>query len=469
MRDTMLRDYPGRYALAGPGRPPSATIAGKPGAPDPAWRSVLGAALLAYALAGLFIYALRDSPWTGLLLANVTLCLLLVFLIPSGARWLVLAYPVIISISSQLFVIPFTELGDGPAYDSVVRQYFDTLTGVFDWNSWVFQDDLLTSFKNSSPGILPFFYLPERLFLLPSPADYYLWQSTIHIGLVGLIAIIIRVWNALSRRHFVPMILFSAMGPSFFDLGAAPTRHEFTFFGIFLFFISYVSVQRSLTPAKVISLISAVLIILISKAPLMLPVLLFVILDLVVINPKLSKFRFLYIGAALVFGFAYLGRFLLSQTGSYLTGIASDTSGSMGYLTRVPVIGLVAKFIFAILAPFPWAKANYFIETYYGGNWLLFLAHVGSSLFGVYFFIIIALRWRAILSHPDTELRQILCYGVVMSSSVLAGATAFHTYILIYFPFFAALLSYPKLAVHPMTPLLAVGALELAMALAGAI
>lgn len=433
---------------------------------DPDWRGILGAALFAYVLAGLSIYTLRDSPWTGLLLANVILCLLLVFLIPSKARWLVLAYPVIISISSQLFVTPFTELGDGPAYDAVVRQYFDTLTGVFDWNAWVFQDDILANFKNASFGILPFYYIPERLFVSPSPSDYYLWQSAIHIGLVGIILVLIRFWRVLEKRHFVPMVLFSAIGPSFLDLGAAPTRHVFTFFGVFLFFVSYMALQRALTPGKIIAISASVLIILISKAPLMLPALIFVLLDLLVLNRHVSKFNLLYIGSALVLGFAYLGRFLFTQTGNYLTGIAIDDVGGMGYLTKVPIIGPIAKFVFALLAPFPWSKAGYFIEFTYGGNWLLFLVHVGSSLFGIYFFITIALRWRALISHPDMELRQILSYGCIMSLSILAGATAFHVYLLIYFPFFAVLLSYPKLGVHPVMPILAVGALELAMAIA---
>jgi hypothetical protein len=460
----MLTNHPDRYAIAGFNPPASVMAPNQNAAFDSNWRGILGAALAAYLFAALSIYTLRDSPWIGLLLANVALCLLLAFLIPSKARWLVLAYPVIISLSSQLYITPFTELGDGPAYDSIVHQYFDTLSGVFDWNSWVFQDELLTNFKNASLGILPLYYIPERLFSSPDPSEYYLWQSTLHIGLVGIILVLIRFWNTLEKRHFVPMILFAAIGPSFFDLGASPTRHVVTFFGIFLFFVSYISLQRSLTPGKIIGIGASVFLILISKAPLMLPALLFVLVDLLIFNKRVSKFNFLYVGAALILGFWYLGRFLFTQTGAYLTGIAQDDVGGMGYLTRVPLIGPFVKFVLALLAPFPWSKAGYFIEYTYGGNWLLFLAHVGSSLCGIYFFVIVALRWRALIGHADIELRQTLTFGCIMSLSILAGASAFHAYLLIYFPFFAILLAYPKLGVHPLIPVVAVGALELAMA-----
>lgn len=428
---------------------------------------LLGAALATYAAAALFIYILRDTPWVGLTLANVVFCLLLVLLTPSKARWLFLVYPIIISILGNLYPTPFTEVGDGPAYESVVQQYFDTFTGTFYWNSWVFQDQILTTFKNGSFGILPFYFLPEYLFSSPLPTDYFLWQSVWHVGLVALAATLARLWGVLEPRHFLPIFLFAIIGPSFLDLLSAPTRHVLTFFGVLLFFISYLAVRRSVSPVRVAGLGLAVVIILISKAPLMLPAFLFVLVDLTFIDRRLSKFRLILIGGALVLGFALLGGYLLTQTRNYMTGIAMDDVGSMGFLTKIPVIGLLAKFVFALLAPFPWSKASFFVETLYGGNWLAFLAHVGSSLFGVYFFVILALRWRMIVAHPNIEFRQTVAFGAIMSLSIIAGATSFHVYLLIYFPFFAVLLAYPRLGVHPLIPVIGVGMIELTMAIAG--
>lgn len=140
----------------------------------------------------------------------------------------------------------------------------------------------------------------------------------------------------------------------------------------------------------------------------------------------------------------------------YQTTLDYEETGKLGAATfsglaQLPIIGWVVKYVYALLAPFPWSEAPFFIAGTYAGNGLLFFMHVLSSLAGLYLILVVILRWRAIWA-CDTELKQMITYGVIMSLSILKGAVGFHSYLLIYFPMFAPLLIIRRFRINPLMP-----------------
>ena len=66
----------------------------------------------------------------------------------------------------------------------------------------------------------------------------------------------------------------------------------------------------------------------------------------------------------------------------------------------------------------------------------------------------------------EPDLKRCVAFGLIMSLSILQGATGFHVYILIYFPFLAPLFAYRQLLVSPLLPIGFVLVLEGVMAVA---
>ncbi len=129
--------------------------------------------------------------------------------------------------------------------------------------------------------------------------------------------------------------------------------------------------------------------------------------------------------------------------------IAESGAATFGGLVQWPVIGWVVKYVYAILAPFPWSEAPLFIDWNYGGNTLLFLMHVLSALSGLYLFLVMIIKYRLIID-SDVGLKKMIIYGLIMSLSILKGSTGFHTYLLIYFPFLAPLFGIKQFRINPM-------------------
>lgn len=415
----------------------------------------------------IFIAFFVETPRIGILLADATLCLLLAISIRSRFSGLFLLHPALILFSSILFSEPFTSLGDGEAYDAVVKQYIDTSTGTLILTSWVFENDIFSVLKTASFGILPTIFIPEYIFGSSDHEVYYLWQATFHTALVSVAVTLARVWRALDMRHLTPIALYSVMGPSFFDLGATPTRHFVTYFGMLLFLVSYLAIRNRFSLGRALGMTSAISVILLSKAVLIGLVLVFVLTDQFLLSRKQKKATSLLFKGVAIAGVLASWGFMVEKSQQYSSGIATEGAATFGYLANIPLVGIVFKFIFALLSPFPWRKAGFFIETTYGGNWLLFLSHVGSSLFGTYLFVLLLLRWRSLLRHPNVELRIILLFGVVMSLSILGGATGFHTYLLIYFPFLSTVLAWPKLKIPALLPFTFVAFVEASMLVVG--
>jgi hypothetical protein len=414
--------------------------------------------LIVFSLSGLSFYILRDWPHAAILIADLIFCFYLTTLFKSKYRYLFFIHPVFLLIASQLYDTPFLEGGDGLAYAAVVSQYIDPTFTATRLNDWLGTLGLFGLFNYAHFGATPVYVVPKYFFASHADDVYYLWQGTFHVVLCAAAITMARLWRAVSDKYLFAMALFAVVSPSFFDLGAAPTRHIVTFISVFFLFIAYTAFGQKFSAARVIGVIVGIMLVLISKAALLLPFFLFVFVDQILLTgAKLNRRKLILIALTGV-GLAYVGNYLLNTFVRY-EEIATTGAATFSEYTQLPLLGWVVKFVYALLAPFPWSEAPHFIATNYGGNWLLFLMHTLSSLTGLYLFFIMLIHARRVF-HYDPELTRLLVYGLIMSLSILRGAIGFHTYLLIYFPFFAPLLFIKKYQLNLVMPLGFIALLE---------
>lgn len=407
----------------------------------------------------LFIFA--DAPYAAILMLDILLCTYLVSLFKSKYRYIFFLHPLILFISSQLFSTPFLQAGDGEAYRGVVASYLNTRDLTFNISGLFSDFSTLDFFKYTSLGVVPTFAVPEFFFNKPADGVYYVWQGTFHVFLCALVVTLARTWRVLDGKYLYSMALFAVVSPTFFELGTAPTRHLVTFVGVFLLFITHLAVVQRLTVTRAMWFAVAVMLVLISKAPLLAPYMIFVTVDLFFIRRiKLNAKGALFVGL-LALGALLMGPYLYDTTLAYeQTG--KEGAATFSGLTQLPIIGWIVKYIYALLAPFPWSEAPTYIATIYAGNGLLFFMHTLSSLTGLYLFSVVIMKWRAILA-SDTELKQMVAFGLIMSLSILKGSTGFHGYLSIYFPLLAPLLAIRRFQINPLLPIGFVVFLEMFM------
>ncbi len=402
-------------------------------------------------LGGLAFFYLQDWPYAAILITDLILCIYLTTLFKSKYRYLFLLHPGILLISSQLYVTPFLDGGDGPAYARVVAEYVDSSIMEGQLNDLLGGFDLFGLLKHASFGVAPIYVVPEYFFTSPADAVYYLWQGAFHVILSSVAITMARLWRAVNDKYLFAMSIFAVVSPSFFDLGTAPTRHIVTFISVFFLFIAYTAIRQKLSVSRAIGLTFSIVLVMISKTVLLLPFFIFVFVDQIFLSDvRLNRSNFILITLTGV-GILFTGTYLLDTFVSYQE-TATTGGATFSGNAQLPLAGWVVRYVYALLSPFPWSEAPLIIATTYGGNWLLFVMHVLSSLIGLYMFLIMLVHVRRVFNH-DPELTRLLLYGVIMSLSILRGSIGFHVYLLIYFPFFAPLLAIKKYRVSLMVPL----------------
>jgi hypothetical protein len=387
---------------------------------------------------------LADVPYAAILVLDIFFCAYIVNLFKTKYKYIFFLHPLILFASSQLFTDSFLNAGDGEAYGGVIASYLNTKYLSFNFSLLSDNYSILEFFKYTSLGVVPTYAIPEFFFGNPVEAVYYLWQGTFHVFLCALVFTLAHTWRVLDGKYLFSMALFAVVSPTFFEVGTAPTRHFVTFFGVVLLFISHLAVVQRFT-------LSRVMVVLISRAPLLLPYVIFFAIDMYYIRRIKLDARL-----AMLVGFLMLGVLLM---GDYFYDIffAYDETSKTGAatfsgLTQWPIIGGGIKYVYALLAPFPWSKAPHFIATTYAGNGLLFFMHILSALTGLYLFFVVILKHRVILD-ADTALKQMVAFGLIMSMSILKGSTGFHFYLSIYFPMLAPLLAIRRLQISPLIPI----------------
>lgn len=390
--------------------------------------------LLACVAGGLVLISLTDLPLFSMFLVDLIFSLYLCSIFSQKTRLLFLLHPFVMLLSNQFYEVSFLELGDGDAYRVVVEQYIDNpalIASVFE------SFGMIGAFKFLSLGILPVYAIPKYLYVAPESGVYYLWQGVFHVTLVALCVTLAKAWKVFRLDYLLAISLFAAVSPTFYKVGIAPTRHIVTFAAVFLFYISFVALFQRFSIGRLAGVLAAVALVAISKFPLFIPIIIFGGYYTIFERKgggTLKKFIFfiILIAAALIGFDEFFSKVVEYQENS------SSGAATFSGLVNIPLIGMFFKYLYALLAPFPWHEAPLFVETLFGGNYFLFFMSMLSSLTGIYFFARLIRYWKPLVKHYS-DIRPPIVFGLIMSSSILFGSTGFQMYLMIYYPFFAPL------------------------------
>jgi hypothetical protein len=369
-------------------------------------------------------------------------------------------HPIILGIALYFYDAPFLQLGDAQIYFDVVNHYYagnrDFISEALDVIS---QLGLFGALAQLNLAITPFILIPQNLYESPSSEIYFLWQTTLSIILISLCATLATRWKCIREDYLFYIILYCVISPSFFELRSNLNRYGMLFFGVLLFYISFIALQKKTDAFKLAGLSTAIIAIAITKFLLLIPIFIFCIWFYIFAKRSiLSIFLLVTIGIITV-----TITFSITQISTLYSRyiyIASTGAKTFSFLIDLPVIGYPIKLVYALLSPFPWHKAEQLTISTYGGNYFIFVMHIFSALFGVYFFSNIVLRFRSLFS-LNSDLTYALTFGLIMSSSVFFGAIGYHAYLLIYFPFFAVLFAVPQYKISWLIPIAVVLSTEL--------
>lgn len=432
--------------------------------------------MLALAVSYTLLNALSGLPLGAVLCADLVLCGFIAGLFPGiRYRWLVFLYPVLVFLISQSFTGSWFDAGDGLAYTPAAEKvyshgFFAVAQSIMDSYGTA---SIFRVAKVMSPGASLGYVLAFHLFDLstdPRVQDVFVAsQGFVFLCLVGLIATIVRKWQLLDERFAFSFIAFLLISPTVLEFNAVPSRHLVTLAGLSLLCVTHFALLQKIAASRIAFYALAIVIVVMSKAPLLLPYLAFVYLSTRRFLSRSSIFIFALLAFAAIFvfpdSFSYYGTIFGAYDNFRTMGMATFGSDIM----EIPVIGWAVKYLYALLSPFPWFKYEHFVSTNYAGSYLLFVIHMLSSLTGLYFFSVLILRWKRILNlfRTDFQFRVFIVFGLVMSTSIIAGAPGFHTYLSIYFPFFAPLLIYKGLRVNYMIPIAFAFVANMAAAMVG--
>jgi len=144
-------------------------------------------------------------------------------------RYIFLLHPIILLLSSLFYSVPFLQLGDGEAYQIVVDQYSESAGFLEMFGSF----KLLDAFKYMSLGVAPVYLVPIYFYGNPASSIYYLWQGLYSVILIAISVTLAKSFAVIRNEYLLMIALFAVVSPSFYDLGAAPTRHTVTFISVF--------------------------------------------------------------------------------------------------------------------------------------------------------------------------------------------------------------------------------------------
>jgi hypothetical protein len=391
---------------------------------------------------GIFCFNIFSTiPTLSFFIFDLILCLFL-YLIFSHNKYsfLFLLHPIILSISSFLFTKVYLESGDSAAYQDVVFQYINPNTlenNISEVLNFGFDNDIIGFFKYTSLGVAPVFVIPIYFFKNFNDYNYFQLQGVIHVVLSIIGILLAKKWKTFDSKRLYEISIFLILSPSFFDLiGSGITRHILTNFSIFLVFISLFSLKQTITLNKVLWHLFSLLILIISKAPLILPYLVYLIFDYIIINKKITFTRAIIFSLFFII-FSFVLLYFSNTIYSYSENISSET-GTFSVITSIPFIGIIFKYLYSIVSPFPWYDFNW-LKSNYSGNFILAILHIFSSVFALQLFLIILFRWKEVTS-IDLQLKKMIFFFLIMSTSIIFGTTGFHNYLLIFFSIVSPLL-----------------------------
>lgn len=339
-------------------------------------------------------------------------------------------YPILVFIASNFFDFDFLSLGDGISYYREYKKYYlnDSLAIQIDG-----LNGLLDYLKVVNLGIAPLYYIINGIIDSQESEVYFSLQGTYYLSLM-YIAILLTYTGKNQYSQVFKIVSTSCIFlPFIFELLSAPTRHVVTLVAGFLIYFSYKNIIANLNFYNMFVLSIALSLLLISKAVLIPLFIIFVVFDLYFYQ-KASKNNILIILLLAFLLPIFLNFELLTNYLTKYINISETGASTFSSLTNIWIIGWVIKYIYAILSPFPWITDAYALDLIYGGNIILYINHIFSSLLVLYVFICVIFEFKYIYI-KNKEVSNSILYGLIMSSSVLFGATGFNIYLIIWVPF----------------------------------
>lgn len=411
---------------------------------------------LVKAIAVAFFCALTVSMRSSLgpvgtfLVLDLVLIVYMVTRFHSEFRYLFLIHPIFVLISSYGFQVPYTEIGVGYTYLDSFAEYVDPSTSAVDIGLLVqqmlfAQGDL--SFKGIYTGTIPILWLPHFLFDNAPDITVYLSLSVFTV-LYAAIAVSVAMHHDVMREEVLLVIaLISTVSPTFLWMNSSLHRYGLLFLGLFLFLVAYMGLLSLVSGLRTISLLVtmllAVMLVTASKAPLLMSLVLFVLLERFSRNrlyfiskwfsrfDKKSKSAFIVIGIAVA---QYFSTFIVPEKYAL---IYSQQGGEYSELINLPILGLALRLAYAVLSPFPWI--NFSQWELYGDNTIFLWVHIFSVLVSVWVIISFFSCTRRIVTGAD-DIRICSLFGIAIMSSLAFSAIGYHAYWAPALPFLATIL-----------------------------
>ena len=385
---------------------------------------------LKYILFAFFIlFLFKEYPYISILTSSLILLIFIITRLKKNISYVVLFYPIIISVISLFYQKNFLSLGDNEGYYGPLMDTLPFYGKAQDSTRFLSNLTSLDGLQYLKLGFLPVIIVPDFLYKINNEIIYYFFQSFYFLFLVTYLVFYISKYNILEKDKFNIFIIFLLLSPSIILLGIAPTRHYFTLFSILLFFFSFINFNLTKNKKHLITIFIAVLFTLISKAGYIFGYFIFIIL----FYRNLVKIKKVYLNIIYLISITiaiFLAIFLLPR----YNDITSSGLSSFNWVLSIPILGPFSKYIFDILSPFPHYNFIQLSNEVYGGNLLFFLCHILGILF--IFVVIINLFNFLSKSNKNDKLDTITLYGCVMSLTILPASAGFNGYISIFYPLF---------------------------------
>jgi len=394
--------------------------------------------------------------------------LLSIFFKCNAYKYLFFLHPFVVLISSFFFEIPFLDIGVSYTYTNTYHQYTDSFTHSIIWSELyhnIFQSEGRFPIGKVYIGTIPTYYFPDLLFNNPPEIVYYLSQSAYSLLCVIPPVIVALYFRAINLKVLFPIALYSTVSPTFLEINVSIHRYMPLFSGLFLFFICYVALKKKNSILSfivlIICLFLSLLVIAISKFPLLFSLILFILIDQFLNGSLKQVFNTIpkktqsIIFSIFIFTLLFFSKYLAPD--EYVLG-DSQMGGQFTLLSNLPVVGFLVRVIYATLSPFPWLN---FTQLYlYGYNQIFFILHIFSSAFIVLMLISVSKNLKFIIQKND-DLRISILFGFSLMASLSFSAIGYHVYLAPAIPFIAPILFQKKYLVHYIYPLIFCGFFEI--------
>jgi len=399
-----------------------------------------------------WIVLMRSSlgPIATFILLDFVLSVYLVTLFCGRFRYFFLVHPLFVLISSYGFQVPYTDIGVGYTYINTFAEYIDPSTLTLDTDRIVqkmFFSQGEIGYNGVYLGTIPILWLPKLLFDNAPDITVYLSISVFALFYAAIATSIALYLGIMRKEVLLVVALILTVSPTFLWMNSSLHRYGLMCMGLFLFLIAYIGLLRTAFGLRTFLLLAiillAIILVIVSKGPLIMSLVLFVFLDL------FSRDRLSYLSKAfsrfdnkskvilIVIGTAmaqYISTFIAPEQYAL---VYSQQGGQYASLINLPILGLVVRLTYAVLSPFPWI--NFSQWDLYGFNPIFLWIHIFSVVLSVWVIFSFFSHIRRIVTETD-DIRICSLLGIAIMSSLAFSAIGYHVYWAPALPFLATIM-----------------------------